>query len=68
MFLQEIGVRKIPLVISEDNERAIIFLAKNQQVGVCTKHIHVKYHFIRDIRKDEYLEIVCIYSEDNNED
>ena len=45
MFLQEVGVGEMPGIIYEDNEGAI-FLAKNSQVGMHTKHIDVKYHFL----------------------
>lgn len=67
MFLQEIGVGKIPGVIFEDNEGAI-FLAKNQQVGMRTKHIDVKYHFVRDLLKENFLELIYVRSEDNYAD
>ena len=40
MLLEEIGISKAPGVIYEDNEGAI-FLAKNQQVGMRTKHIKI---------------------------
>ncbi len=45
MLLTEIGVGKVLGTIFEDNKGAI-FLAKNQQVSMCNKHIEVHYHFI----------------------
>ena len=51
----------------EDNEGAI-FLAKNQQVGMRTKHIDVKYHFIRDLVQENYLDIRYVRSEENYAD
>ena len=48
MLLREIGIGEFPGKIFEDNEGAI-FLAKNQQVSTRTKHIDVRYHFIRDL-------------------
>ena len=45
MFVHKLGVGEMPGIIYEDNEGAI-FLAKNQQVGMRTKHIDIKYHFI----------------------
>ena len=48
MFLNELVVGKMPGIIYEFNEGAI-FLAKNQQVGMHTKHIDIKYHFIREL-------------------
>ena len=67
MFLQEIGIGIMPGLIYEDNEGAI-FLAKNQQVGMRTKHIDVKYHFIRDLVQENYLEIRYVLSEENYTD
>ena len=67
MLLEEIGISKATGVIYEDNEGAI-FLAKNQQVGMRTKHINVRYHFIRDLIRDKYLDLQYIKSEDNYAD
>ena len=67
MFLHELGIGQMPGTIFEDNEGAI-FLAKNQQVGMKTKHIDVKYHFIRDLVADNYLDIRYVRSEDNYAD
>ena len=67
MFLQEVGVGEIPGIIFEDNEGAI-FLTKNSQVGMHTKHIDVKYHFIRDLIHNKYLDIMYVKSEDNYAD
>ena len=67
MFLQELGIGVMPGIIYEDNEGAI-FLAKNQQVGMRTKHIDVKYHFIRDLVADKFLDIRYVRSEDNYAD
>ena len=47
MLLSEICENVIPGVIYEDNEGAI-FLSKNKQVSQRTKHIDVRYHFLRD--------------------
>ena len=37
----------LPGVIYEDNDGAI-FLSKNKQVGQRTKHIDIRYHFLRE--------------------
>ena len=57
----------MPGTIYEDNEGAI-FLAKNQQIGMRTKHIDVRYHFVRDLVKDDYLELIYVHSEENYAD
>ena len=67
MFLHELGVGEMPGIIYEDNEGAI-FLAKNQQVGMRTKHIDIKYHFIRELIGRNFLDIRYVRSEDNYAD
>ena len=47
MLLSEIAENNYPGVIFEDNAGAI-FLSKNKQVGQRTKHIDVRYHFLRE--------------------
>ena len=46
-LLNEVEYVEMPSIIAEDNTGAI-FLSKNQQVGSRTKHIDVRYHFIRE--------------------
>ena len=57
----------MPGIIYEDNEGAI-FLAKNRQVGMRTKHIDIKYHFIRELIGRNFLDIRYVRSEDNYAD
>ena len=61
MFLRVIWIGKVPGAKFEDYERAI-FLVKNKQVLIHTKHIDVKYYFVQDLLEDKYLELVytCI--------
>ena len=56
MFMGETTKVKNPSVIYEDNQGEI-FLAKNRQVGFCTKHIDIRHHFLRDTveEKDIYI-------------
>ena len=55
------GVEK-PSDIYEDNQGAI-FLAKNRQVSIRTKHIHIRCHFLRDMAEEKYIDIQYIRSE-----
>ena len=48
MILEEITEVQKPSVLCEDNQGAI-FLAKNSQVGMRTKHIYICHHFLRDV-------------------
>ena len=47
MLLEEMNLLRTPGLIGEDNQGAI-FLANNKQVSQRTKHIDIKYHFIRE--------------------
>ena len=47
MLLREIASVELPGVLLEDNNGAI-FLVKNKQVGMRTKHIDIQYHFVRE--------------------
>jgi hypothetical protein len=68
MLLQECGIEvKLPGVLLEDNTGAI-FLIKNQQVGVRTKHIDVRWHWIREKRDTGELDVIFTKSENNESD
>ena len=67
MLLREIGIREFPGKIYEDNEGAI-FLAKNQQVSMRTKHIDIRYHFVRDLVEAGVLQLEYVTTEDNYTD
>jgi hypothetical protein len=67
MLLKELGECEYPGVILEDNTGAI-FLVKNQQVGQRTKHIDVRYHFIREHYDKGEIDITYTRSENNEAD
>ena len=50
--LDEIAFCTPPGILLEDNT-SVIFLVKNQQVGQRTKHIDVRWHFIRELYEAE---------------
>ena len=56
-----------PSIIYKDNQGAI-FLAKNTQVGIRTKHIDIRHHFLRDMVEEKDIDIQYIRSEDNPAD
>ena len=64
-LMTEWGVCVLPAAIMEDNTGAI-FLVKNQQVGPRTKHIQIRWHWLRE-HSDKY-DVVYIKSEDNESD
>ena len=53
-----------PFVIYEDDQ-GTIFLAKNRQVGIHTKRIDIRHHFLRYIVEDKNLDFQYIRSEEN---
>jgi hypothetical protein len=50
-ILEEIGIYQETVIIHEDNE-ACINLSKNPQEFKRTRHIQIKYHFIRQLVKE----------------
>ena len=63
MLMNEVFESDLPCVIHEDNEAAT-YLAKNQHVSACTKHIDIRQHYMRE-HMVEIGEIKHIKSEDN---
>ena len=59
--------RSLELYI-EDNQGGEIFLSKNRQVGIHTKHMDICHHFLRDMVEDKDIDIQYIWSEDNPAD
>ena len=67
MLLGEMNGVEKPSVIYEDNQGAI-FLAKNRQVGICTKHINICHHFLQDMVEEKDIDIHYTRSEENPAD
>ena len=56
-LLKEMGVAvDTPVIVNEDNAGAL-FLAKNHSLGQRTKHIDIKYHYVRDLVENGFIEI-----------
>ena len=73
MLLREIAWVDFPAILMEDNMSAI-YISENKQVGKRTKHINVKYHYMRElISEDEELgcargTVEKIHTDDNPAD
>ncbi|KIJ41161.1 hypothetical protein M422DRAFT_172542 [Sphaerobolus stellatus SS14] len=64
MFMRELGFEQdSPTPLYVDNQSAIT-LVKNSEFHSRTKHINVRYHFIRENVEDEQIELVYIPTED----
>jgi hypothetical protein len=58
---------ELPIVVNVDNVGAI-YLASNATTSQRTRHIDVRYHFVRDYVEDGVVQIVFVRSEDNDAD
>ena len=66
-LLEELGVGQKHLMVHSDSQSAI-HLAKNQVFHARTKHIDVRYHFVREILEEEEILLQKIRTEDNPAD
>jgi hypothetical protein len=58
---------EVPIKLYADNVGAL-FLAENASVGQRTKHIDVRYHFIRDLVQNGTLQIIFVKTTENDAD
>ncbi|MCO5608984.1 hypothetical protein L7F22_063204 [Adiantum nelumboides] len=63
-LVSDLGISATTLTLHCDSQSAIM-LAKNPVFHAKTKHISVKYHFIRDVLKDKHMQLVKVHSDDN---
>ena len=55
----------LPIKVQVDNAGAI-FLANNSNVSERTKHVDLRAHFVRDMIKDQVIEINFVKSAEND--
>jgi hypothetical protein len=63
-FMEELGKKQENNMLYCDNESAI-HLAKNSAFHSKTKHIQLRYHFIRSILEDGHLKLEKIHTSQN---
>lgn len=66
-FLEELGFKQKRYVIFCDNQSAI-HLGKNSSFHSRSKHIDVRYHWIRDVLDEKLLELEKIHTDHNGSD
>jgi hypothetical protein len=66
-FLQELGFKQQQYVLFCDNQNTI-HLVKNSSFHSRSKHIDVRYHWIRDTLNDKLLNLEKIHTDDNGSD
>ena len=57
----------LPITVQVDNVGAI-WLANNSSVSERTKHVDLRAHFVRDMIKDQVVEIYFVKSAENDSD
>jgi len=62
--MDDLGIKQDFLQVHCDSMSAI-YLAKNQVYHARSKHIGVKYQFVRDVLKDGDIEMKKIHTKDN---
>lgn len=65
--VEELEKKKLRAYIYGDNNGAI-FMANNNHVGQRTKHIDVRYHYIRDQVQEGHVKVMKIEGENNPSD
>jgi len=66
-LLEDLGVGQKHIMVHCDSQSAIC-LAKNQVFHARTKHIDVRYHFVREIVEEGEILLVKIHTEENPAD
>lgn len=66
-LLQELGIQELaprPITVNVDNQAAM-FIANNQTTSERSKHIDLRYHFIRDYVEQNIVKLKYVPSKDN---
>ena len=66
-FLQELGLKQDEYVVFCDSQSAID-LSKNSMYHSRTKHIDVRYHWIREVMEKQFLQLRKIHTDKNLSD
>ena len=67
MLLEEIGYKLGPLPICSDNQGAI-FISSNPVTERRSKHIDIRYHYIRELIEDKKVKVFYISTDENPAD
>ena len=66
-IFSELGLPKKPTTICADNEGGI-FIASNPVQERRTKHIDVRYHYVRDLLEQKRIDTIWVPTDDNPAD
>jgi hypothetical protein len=66
--LRSMGVKvNLPIIVRVDNVGAI-FIGNNVTVSQRSKHIDIRYHFVREYVQDGFIRIIFVRTKDNDAD
>ena len=66
-LLGDLGIHSVVPALHSDSMSAI-HLARNPIFHAKTKHIEIRYHFIREVLEDKRLELVKVHTDENPAD
>jgi len=67
-IMQSIGIEvKLPVIVRVDNVGAI-FMAENLTTSQRTKHVDIRYHFVREFVEDGFIRIIFVRTTENTAD
>ena len=66
-FLQELGLKQDGYVVNCDSQCALD-LSKNSMYHSCSKHIEVRYHWLRLVVEQQSFELKKIHTDENPAD
>jgi hypothetical protein len=58
---------RLPIVVRVDNVGAI-FMSENTSAGSRTKHIDIRYHFVREFVENKFIKIIFVRTSENVSD
>jgi hypothetical protein len=58
---------QLPVIVRVDNVGAI-FMAQHVTMSTRTRHVDVRYHFVREFVKDRFIRIIFVRTTENTAD
>ena len=66
--LESLGIEvEKPIIVRVDNMGAV-FMSQNNSSGARTRHVDTRWHFVRELVEDKFIEVVFVKSEENKSD
>jgi hypothetical protein len=63
--LETIGIRvKLPIIVRVDNVGAI-FMSENVSTSSRTRHVDIRYHYVREYVEEGFIKIIFVKSAEN---